>query len=116
MARQLAQSSPRRKAQNSFEVASARLAPLLVLAITDEATHRPSSNSPTASGAHPTNGRGKTEWAVIEGSERTLFNSRSTRIVRRKNMEQRRVSAHLINARCNRTGFRQSNAFAPTRI
>ena len=59
MARQLAQSSPRRKAQNSVEVASAWLAPLLVLAITDEATDRPSSNSPTASGAHPTNGRGK---------------------------------------------------------
>src|SRR6516165_5568767 len=37
MARQLAQSSPRRKAQNSVEVASAWLAPLLVLAIADEA-------------------------------------------------------------------------------
>jgi hypothetical protein len=59
MARQLAQSSPRRKAQNSVEVASAWLAPLLVLAITDEAMDRPSSNSPTASGAHPTDGRGK---------------------------------------------------------
>jgi len=34
--------------------------------------------------------------------------------VGRKNMGQRRVSAHLINARCNRTGFRQSNAFAQT--
>jgi hypothetical protein len=55
-------SSPRRKAQNSVEVASAWLAPLLVLAITDEATGRPSCNSPTASGAHPTNGRGNRLW------------------------------------------------------
>jgi hypothetical protein len=38
MARRLAQSSPHRKAPNSIEVASARLAPLLVVAITDEAT------------------------------------------------------------------------------
>jgi hypothetical protein len=55
----VAQSSPRRKAQNSVEVASAWLAPLLVVAITDDATDGPSCNSPTASGAHPTNGHGK---------------------------------------------------------
>ena len=47
------------KAPNSIEVASAWLAPLLVVAITDEATDWPSCNSPTASGSHPTNGHGK---------------------------------------------------------
>src|SRR5215470_8673225 len=41
------------------EVASARLARLLVVAITGEATDWPSCDSPTASGSHPTDGRGK---------------------------------------------------------
>jgi putative transposase len=62
MARRLAQSSPHRKAPNGIEVASAWLAPLLVVAIADEATDWPSGNSPTASSSHPTKAAENKLW------------------------------------------------------